>query len=289
MMFGTRDEFTYVECAACGCLHLENPPSEWTRYYPPEYYAHLPAQRESAYRRWLWRLQGTALVQRVSAPRFLAWVRQADVSRDARVLDVGCGRGHWLRRLRAAGWTQLTGIDPLIPRDVTWPDGVTLYQRTLDEHEGSYDFIMSHHAFEHMSDPAGAMSHFARLLAPAGKLLIRIPVADSEAWRTYRADWAQLDAPRHHFLHTRRSMECLAARSGFRIDTVTYDSNGFQFWGSEQYRRDIACIDAIHSGARADGCLAPRRDRLRYERRARALNATSGADSACFYLTLDTA
>jgi SAM-dependent methyltransferase len=294
MMVGTRDEFEYVECGACGCLHLADPPADLGSYYPPEYYAHAEPRRESPVRRWLWRVRaghtlgrpsvlGRVLVATFGSARFADWITRTGLSRDERVLDVGCGTGRVLRRMRAAGWRNLTGVDPLISGDVTWPDGVVLFKRTLADMTGQFDFIMSHHAFEHIPDPVSAATQMRRLLAPGGRVLIRIPVADSLAWRMYRTNWVQLDAPRHFFLHTRESMRHVADRSGLVIDEVTYDSTGYQFWASEQYQRDIALFEAIRQGA-SDGALCSRDEFRRCEARARALNATEGADSACFYM-----
>jgi SAM-dependent methyltransferase len=294
MMIGTRDEFEYVECGGCGCLHLAAPPPDLMRYYPTAYYAHAEPRRESPLRRWLWRVRAAHMLERPSAlgrvlvaafgrARFAEWLERTGVSRDARVLDVGCGTGRVLRRMRAAGWRHLTGIDPYIPGDVTWPDGVVLLKRALADTTGPFDLIMSHHAFEHMPDPIAAATHMRRLLAPGGRVLIRIPVADSVAWRTYRTNWVQLDAPRHLFLHTRDSMRHIAERCGLVIDAVTYDSTGYQFWASEQYRRDIALFEAIRQGA-PDGALGSRDEVRQCEARARALNVTEGADSACFHL-----
>ena len=38
MMFGFRDEFTYFECARCGCLQIAEIPSNMDRYYPATYF-----------------------------------------------------------------------------------------------------------------------------------------------------------------------------------------------------------------------------------------------------------
>lgn len=287
MMIGLREEFEYIECGACGCLHLNDPPADPLRYYPDAYYAHAQPLRESPLRRWLWGARaahslgrsnalGWALVSLFGPAKLADWVQRASLSKDATILDVGCGTGRVLWHLRAGGWRHLTGIDPYIAGDVTWPDGVVILKRALADMTGQFDFIMSHHAFEHMSDPVGAATHMRRLLAPGGRVLIRIPVADSVAWRTYRTNWFQLDAPRHVFLHTRESMRHIAEQSGLVIDAVTYDSTMHQFWWSEQYQRDVALFEAEARLSRAE--------RRRLEARARHLNATEGADSACFYL-----
>ena len=39
MMFGTREEFEYLECAQCGCVQLWNVPADLSPYYPPDYYS----------------------------------------------------------------------------------------------------------------------------------------------------------------------------------------------------------------------------------------------------------
>src|ERR1035437_10617754 len=39
MMFGLRDEFTYFECAVCGCVQIQDIPADLGRYYPQNYYS----------------------------------------------------------------------------------------------------------------------------------------------------------------------------------------------------------------------------------------------------------
>src|SRR5262245_27486287 len=39
MMFGLREQFRYFECSSCGCVQIQNPPSDVGRYYPDNYYS----------------------------------------------------------------------------------------------------------------------------------------------------------------------------------------------------------------------------------------------------------
>src|SRR4051812_28975449 len=39
MMFGTREEFDYLECARCGTVQIVEVPSDLGRHYPPDYFA----------------------------------------------------------------------------------------------------------------------------------------------------------------------------------------------------------------------------------------------------------
>jgi SAM-dependent methyltransferase len=134
------------------------------------------------------------------------------------------------------------GTDPFIESDLNFGNGVRVKKCFLTElartAEPAWDLIMFHHSFEHVPDQLETLQAAARLLAPNGRCVIRIPVI-GYAWKEYGTNWVQLDPPRHFFLHTEKSMELLAQHAGLRVESVEYDSNEFQFWGSELYCRGI--------------------------------------------------
>lgn len=297
MMFGLRDRFTYLRCAACGCLQLLDPPSDWSRYYPPTYYAFDPppsgrtpwlrrSLRRTAVRHALGErsVLGKALGRRWVLPHFLEWARHAGVGPDAAILDVGSGAGHLLVDMENWGFTNLTGVDPYIPADVEPTRSVRLLKREIGDVSGSFDLVMMHHAFEHMADPEAVLREVARLLPPGRSLLIRVPVAGKYAWREYGADWVQLDAPRHLFLHTEQSIERLAERTGFAVREVHFDSEAFQFWGSEQYRRGIPLNDVRSYSIDASRSPFTPAEIEEYQQTANGLNERHDGDQACFYL-----
>ena len=296
MLFGTRDEFGYFQCAQCGCLQIAEIPANLGDYYPPGYFSFRDFRRLSASplrgffdrQRVRYELTGRGAVGRIAA--FLAkpldyvrWVKKCGASERARVLDVGCGSGKLLLRMRLGGFTHCTGMDAFVPHDIIYPNGVRVLKRdirTADDTAGAFDLIMFHHSFEHVDDPHAVMRCAARLLAERGCLLIRIPVADSVAWELYRENWAHLDAPRHLYLHTRKSMELLAAAAGLAVADVEHDSTPSQFIASELYIRDIPAVaprnrKRIFSRARVKEFAA----------RAALLNRQGRGDLAVFYLT----
>jgi len=67
---------------------------------------------------------------------------------------------------------------------------------------------------------------------------VRIPVANW-AWKNYRENWVQLDAPRHFIIHTPQSFRLTFEGAGLRASHITFDSGPFQFYASEFYERDI--------------------------------------------------
>jgi SAM-dependent methyltransferase len=264
MMFGLRHRFVYFECATCGCLQLEDPPPTWDAYYPREYYsfaapAEIAAREAGWLRHWLFRGRNRGyLLGRPWHWRWVARLRQRPdleglrtsldglsiPSLDARILDVGCGSGDLLRRMHAAGFSRLTGVDPFLPADDIVSAGLRLLARPLHElDEGDFDVIMFHHSLEHIRDQHQAISAGADRLARTGVCIVRIPIADCDVWREFGTDWVELDAPRHHVLHTRKSLAMLANRAGLAIDAVTCDAMAFGYWGSVLYTRDVSLMD----------------------------------------------
>lgn len=208
MYFGTRESFTYLECANCGSLQLEEVPPDLSRFYPPNYYTQAapvigpesPAQRLRCF------LRGQLTLHQLGRSSFLGrlinsvyppknplpvWLdpRYLKVTLDSRILDVGCGNGALLAHLRRFGFRRLEGVEPFTKSELN--NGPIKIHRTALANfvgGGQYDLIMLHHVFEHLPDPAAALAQLVKLLAPEGCLLIRIPVAGSDAWRRYGAD-----------------------------------------------------------------------------------------------------
>jgi SAM-dependent methyltransferase len=295
MMFGTRDAFAYVRCGACGCVHIACVPEDLGRYYPADYYAYAPPRREGRARALLQRLRadhllgrpnpvGWFITRRRGVPQAIAYVRRAGLRREHSILDVGCGTGALLLGMRSYGFRDLTGIDPFVERDIDYGNGVRVWKRELEDHEGRHDLVMLHHTFEHMESPQTVLARIRALLTPGGTALLRMPVASSTAFEIYRADWVQLDAPRHLYLHTPRSVSLLAQAAGLKIVDVVYDSTAFQFWGSEQYRRDIPLRDPRSYLMNPDASPFTRTEIEVFEARARQLNAEGRGDQAAFYL-----
>ncbi|OIQ82748.1 ubiquinone biosynthesis O-methyltransferase [mine drainage metagenome] len=296
MMFGTRESFRYFQCAACGCLQIADFPEEMGRYYPSGYFSFRKHDRlaRSRLRAWFDRrrvryaLEGHGLVgmlaSRLARPLdYVHWIKEAGLDAAAGILDVGCGQGKVLLRMRLGGFRRCVGVDPYIAGDIHYSNGVKVFKRELADFAGDtgepFDLIMFHHSLEHMARQQDVLAQAARLLSPQGCILVRIPMAEGEAWERYREHWAQLDAPRHFYLHSRRSMELLAAQAGLVIRKVEYDSTVLQFVGSELYRRDIP----MNAGRSRTGIFT-RRQLKAFRQQAKALNASGRGDQAVFYL-----
>ncbi len=310
-MFGTREKFTYKECNFCNSLQISTIPDDIDRHYPSNYYAYnnnstsgfrsFVNQRTGAARnredlglgsalgRLMNRWRGPVLYAGAEAQKARQWFSGLPRGLDSRVLDIGCGAGTLLRQMRRAGFRHLVGIDPYLPAD-TEVDGITLLRRTTDQMDdlGPFDFIMMHHVFEHVSDPAAVLGDIAGVLAEGGRVLLRVPVAATNSARHYGPNWVQLDPPRHLFVPSELGLRILAARVGYRVEGVDYDSTEFQFWASEQYSAGIPLFDDPRSAAVKGLKRAFTQSELAsLAARAQALNVASDGDQAAFFLTLD--
>ena len=297
MMFGLREEFDYFQCANCGCLQIGTAPQDLSRYYPRDYFslekpklserlALFSSLKQARLKHALGQKNALGAVLSIigGIPSIPEWVIKAHLRTDSRILDVGCGQGQRLLQLRRKGFSSLTGIDPHIASNIRYRCGVTVYKMQVEDITEHFDFVTLNHSFEHMSDPLNTLKKLRDITNPNGYVMIRIPIADSFAWRNYGSDWFQIDAPRHLFLHTRKSMELLAVKAGFTIFDITYDSNEGQFICSEQYKRDIPLMDrrAYRKGRLSE--LFSMEEIRTFKEKAQYLNSIKEGDSACFYL-----
>jgi len=291
MMFGTCDAFTYIECGACGCVQLATPPADMGRYYPPSYYS-LSGSMLARVANWLrdeYAYTGTGVFGRMVFslfPKFgLQTIKQQQWSQSARILDVGCGTGAILRVLARHGYRHVHGIDPYLAQDIQVSSTLRIEKRALDAMTGVWDVVMFNHSLEHIPAQLETLRHARRLLAPGGVCFVRIPTASSYAWEHYRTDWVSLDAPRHYFLHSHKSINLVAAQAGFHVNAIVQESSAFQFWASEQYRRGISLMAPQSYMTNPLRSSFSWRQIRAYQAQADELNRTNRGDEIAIVLT----
>lgn len=290
MMFGTRDEFPYFKCSVCGCLQIVEIPANLEKYYPTNYYSYQQKKISSLdiITNTLIQFSLKLKLDKVLPVCYLSskykklckyknvWLQNKWVNSNSSILDVGCGNGALLKLLKLYGFKKLKGIDPFLAKDIIDNEGINIYKKEIFDIQESFDFIMLHHSFEHMSDPHQVFSKLSQLITDKGYILIRIPIADGYAWRKYQMDWFQVDAPRHFFLHTVKSINMLAEQSGLIIDSINYDSEHHQLTLSEMYLKNIPLSSIPHY-------FKPK-NKLFFKRKAELLNKLQDGDQACFIL-----
>jgi len=292
MMFGLRETFEYFECGACGCLQIAKIPADLGKYYPENYYSFQSPSPLKVRIKGPWLcdpFSGRQAVQRalnfLPGVRFMPeWMKRCSLDRHASVLEVGSGDGSRLMAMWQAGFRDLTGVDPFIRENVRYANGIEIFRKDIREVSRVYDFVMLHHAFEHMPDPLQTLKDLRRILKADGTILIRIPVASSYAWKTYGTDWLGLDPPRHLYLHTPKSLQVVVEQAGLRIVDSFCDGDISQFIGSEQYRRDIPWRDPRSYNENKRGSIFTRAQLRAFRSLTHRLNREKQGDAAAFFL-----
>ena len=98
------------------------------------------------------------------------------------VLDIGCGTGSLVRKIRAAGATRVVGVDYSaeaikIARDRTDDDEICYVCSDFFafDSETPFDVVVTLGTIEHMDDPQAFLVRVERLMSPKGKMLITCP------------------------------------------------------------------------------------------------------------------
>lgn len=121
------------------------------------------------------------------------------------LLDVGCGPGRYLARMRELGWDVL-GLDRSrwAAETARTHFGVPVVVDTLPSEElpaGEFDLVTAWEVLEHLDRPRQALAGIRELLRPTGRLMLTVPNQDGWAAKTFGSAWVGLDLPRHltHF------------------------------------------------------------------------------------------
>jgi 2-polyprenyl-3-methyl-5-hydroxy-6-metoxy-1,4-benzoquinol methylase len=99
-----------------------------------------------------------------------------------RVLDVGTGQGGTARGLRAAGATEIVGIE-VMPEPAARASEVLdrvvvgTVERALDEDMGVFDTVLCLDVLEHLVDEAVVLARLRAITASGGTLFVSVPNA----------------------------------------------------------------------------------------------------------------
>lgn len=227
---GTPGNWRMVRCAdpACALLWLDPKPleSDLIKAYAT-YHTHGAARARDPARLWLSAVNSACkqichLLELGSAlGRQRRELRTMFIGKGAPgvLLEVGCGSGRFLNRMRKAGWA-VHGIefDPVAAARVEAKYGIPVEVGSLNElrhPENNYDVVAMSQVIEHVPDPVALLRECRRVLRPGGRLVLSTPNALSVAHRIFGRHWRGLEPPRHVQIFTPAALEQCARRCGF--------------------------------------------------------------------------
>lgn len=146
-----------------------------------------------------------------------------------KLLDVGCGGGRLLNRMKKRGWqVEGTDFDEQATNKVASRYGIKTHVGDLPQcglPAATFDAITMSQAIEHLYDPKATLRECLRLLRPGGLLVMTTPNVHSIGATKFGASWRGWEAPRHLHLFTVQSLQQLTQGVGFEIDTAgTYSA-----------------------------------------------------------------
>ncbi|OGZ45483.1 MAG: hypothetical protein A3C84_03880 [Candidatus Ryanbacteria bacterium RIFCSPHIGHO2_02_FULL_48_12] len=172
---------------------------------------------------------------------FLNRIRVRRVRRIIRlgsILDVGCGTGSFLLRMRHLGWESTgTEISPAYMYEDLIRQGVNIKKCDLpvcDLVPDSFDVVTLWHVFEHLMDPKAYLKKIHEILHDEGTLLIEVPNYASLQASVGGLAWFHLDIPRHTMHLTPKTLVQFLTSAGFHVEHVRSGSMFYDIFGEVQ-------------------------------------------------------
>lgn len=137
-----------------------------------------------------------------------------------RLLDYGCGTGHFLLTAQKAGF-QITGVEPSdTARKIAEEKTTQKIKTSIPELTDTFDVITLWHVIEHVSDLNETIEMLKDRLDKNGTMFIAVPNHESNDSYYYKEYWAGYDVPRHLWHFNQRSMQTLMTKHQLKIQEI---------------------------------------------------------------------
>lgn len=199
-IYETAGQWDVVRCQGCGLMFTDPAcsPEDVQRHYPSSYSAHAVA--------------GAQRRRRLRDP----WDRMAPFG-GRRLLDVGCGSGGYLTRMRDRGW-EVVGVEPSSSAVAAARSaGLEVLHGVIPgaKPKGRFDLAVMLGVVGCLPDPLATLSAVRELLVPGGRLIVSGHNAASAAAQRFGPYWQGWDLPRHYTHLTPETLPALLARAGY--------------------------------------------------------------------------
>ena len=239
-LFSAPGKWSIRHCPSCDVAWLDPQPGpqDLGKLYS-SYYTHvakIPVTRLDRLRKATFECAvanlgyGVQLPKQI-LPRLLSHVRplaraaalqilDLPASQIGELLDVGCGNGEFIERMRALGWS-VSGVDP-DPKAVSHARsrGLYVFNGMVSDlpAKKQFDVITLNHVIEHVIDPVDLLCHCRNRLRPGtGRLVMTTPNLLSLGHRWFQGFWRGLEVPRHMVLFSMAALRECARRAGLDI------------------------------------------------------------------------
>jgi len=140
-----------------------------------------------------------------------------------RIIDVGCGNGHFLKVALSRGWevygTEFTdeAILECTRKNINMKKGAL----NQDDYEaGFFDIITSFEVLEHINNPLEEIKKFKSILRTGGLIYLTTPNFNSLSRYYLRQKWTVIEYPEHLSYYTAKTLRLLFEKSGFQMKKI---------------------------------------------------------------------
>jgi len=246
-LHGIEGTFSYVRCSECGLVYM-NPqvvPEETGKLYPSDYAPHstsakgIAATIRSLYNRLIKTPVIAQLVKWITNVKIINSI-YSRLDQNSRVLDIGCGAGAFLSRVKTEKGCEVFGVDISEAAVKAAKDSFDLdiFKGTITEaplKDASFDVITAWWYLEHIPDPQATAARISSLLKRDGHCIIGVPNFESFNAKIFKDKWYHLDCPRHLCIWTPSAMKRLLEQHGLTVTKIIYDKTPWGLRGSLQY------------------------------------------------------
>lgn len=251
-------DYTIVRCKNCGLVYTSPRPTSQSigDAYPATYHAFTVGEgaisaedntsrsaklRDQVASAFYWHKARYSFLQKIILSPVYVYSKLNHMtlmpplpSSGGRVLDIGCGAGRNLYRLKGRGWSVI-GIEPdaaAAERARTLLDGSEIHVGILSDvsfEPASFDMILVSHVLEHVHNPLETLRRIFDLLKPGGFLLILVPNFNCVERKLTNQNWEQMDMPRHLYFYEPKTLRRYLEETGFRVNAVQATSEAWAF------------------------------------------------------------
>lgn len=242
-MHPVKGNYSVYLCKACKLIFLNPQPSgkDLMKHYPGDYNPFKEPKNSSIvffiYETY-YSKRGNQFFKLLFLPLKQSMIRTVPHVPNGKILDVGCGSGDFLVRIKSQGM-ECYGVEPSdFKKEFAKKHGLNIFQGTLEEAnfpDNYFDVITLNHVFEHLPHPTKTLHELHRILKPGGTLVLGIPQSKCLAYCIFGKYWVGLDTPRHLFTYSTKTIQSYAKKAGFSVKKMRFNSGPWQFWASFLY------------------------------------------------------
>lgn len=180
-----------------------------------------------------------------------SYLRDREIDRAPRLLDLGCGDGNnlvWLSRFADRNYGSDYNLVRLVRAKAQNPNATIFAADILDclAEDNAFDIVFFNHVIEHITDDARALATIFRILKPGGLMVLGTPNEGAWWWQwAYRRDPESLKNSDHVHFYTAETIGEKVSRSGLALLETHHLGWGPPDWKLDGKIRRYKLVDDV--------------------------------------------